>query len=81
VVGGDPFVVGFERKGPDAQFTFIYSSGLILARARLSPPKRRERAFEKISRLAFFITAQCLREANELAQRVLWIIGHYRPRT
>ena len=44
-------------------------------------PKRAKEMIEEALRLAFLITAQCLREANELAQRVLWIIGHYRPTT
>jgi hypothetical protein len=44
-------------------------------------PKRAKEMIEEALRLVFLITAQCLREANELAQRVLWIIGHYRPRT
>ena len=44
-------------------------------------PKRAKEMIKEALRLALFITVQCLREANELAQRVLWIIGHYRPRT
>jgi hypothetical protein len=44
-------------------------------------PKRAKEMIEEALRLAFLITAQCLCEANELAQRVLWIIGHCRPRT
>jgi len=45
-----------------------------------SMTKRAKEMIKEALRRALFITVQCLREANELAQGGPWIMGHYRPR-